>query len=85
MPGVQRLSLDRLYARAEECLQLGVPAMALFPVIDTPLKSLHAEEAYNDRGLAPRAVAGLKSRFPERIYLQLTFAVPRKKIIGRLL
>ena len=65
MPGVQRMSLDRLYARAEVCLELGVPAMALFPVIETHLKSLNAEEAYNDRGLVPRAVAGLKARFPE--------------------
>jgi len=65
MPGVQRMSLDRLYARAEACLTLGVPAMALFPVIDAPLKSLNAEEAYNDQGLVPRVVSGLKARFPE--------------------
>ncbi|NWG88149.1 MAG: porphobilinogen synthase [Hydrogenophilaceae bacterium] len=65
MPGVKRMTLDRLYATAEQCLQLGVPALALFPVIDTPLKSLGAEEAYNPKGLVPRAVAGLKARFPE--------------------
>ena len=65
MPGVQRMSLDRLYVCAEQCLKLGVPAMALFPVVDAALKSLNAEEAYNDKGLVPRVVAGLKSRFPE--------------------
>ncbi|MDD3529397.1 MAG: porphobilinogen synthase [Gallionellaceae bacterium] len=65
MPGVQRLSLDRLHAVAEQCLELGVPAMALFPVIDAELKSEGAEEAYNPNGLVPRAVAALKARFPE--------------------
>jgi porphobilinogen synthase len=65
MPGVKRLSLDRLYAVAEECLRLGIPAIALFPVIDPALKSAGAEEAYNPHGLVPRAVAGLKARFPE--------------------
>jgi porphobilinogen synthase len=65
MPGVRRLSLDRLLPVAEECLQLGIPALALFPVIDVERKSLAAEEAYNPTGLVPRAVAGLKARFPE--------------------
>ena len=65
MPGVTRLSLDRLLPVAEECLQLGIPAMALFPVIDADRKSLQAEEAYNPKGLVPRVVAGLKARFPE--------------------
>jgi porphobilinogen synthase len=65
MPGVTRLSLDRLYTVAEECLALGIPALALFPVVDAGLKSLGAEEAYNPAGLVPRAVAGLKARFPE--------------------
>jgi porphobilinogen synthase len=65
MPGVKRMTLDKLYATAEDCLKLGVPALALFPVIDAPLKSLNAEEAYNPKGLVPRAVAELKSRFPE--------------------
>ncbi len=64
MPGVKRMSLDRLYAVAEECLALGIPALALFPVIDQALKSDGAEEAYNPNGLVPRAVAGLKARFP---------------------
>mgnify|MGYP001182277392 CR=1 FL=1 len=65
MPGVQRMSLDRLYAVAEGCLKFGVPAMALFPVVGAEFKSLDAAEAYNPKGLVPRAVSGLKSRFPE--------------------
>lgn len=65
MPGVRRMSLDRLYAVAEECLKLGIPALALFPVVDQALKSEGAEEAYNPDGLVPRAVASLKTRFPE--------------------
>ncbi len=65
MPGVQRLTLDRLYAVAEDCLALGVPALALFPVIDAGLKSDDAAEAYNPKGLVPRVVAALKARFPE--------------------
>ncbi|TCS71016.1 porphobilinogen synthase [Sulfuritortus calidifontis] len=65
MPGVKRMTLDKLHATAEDCLKLGVPALALFPVIDAPLKSLNAEEAYNPKGLVPRAVTELKARFPE--------------------
>ncbi len=65
MPGVRRMSLDRLYGVAEACLKLGVPAVALFPVVDAQFKSLDAAEAYNPKGLVPRAVAGLKARFPE--------------------
>jgi porphobilinogen synthase len=65
MPGVKRVSLDRLYTVAEECLALGIPALALFPVIDIPQKSEGAEEAYNPKGLVPRTVAALKTRFPE--------------------
>ena len=65
MPGVRRMSLDRLFAMAEGCLKYGVPAMALFPVVDASLKSLDAAEAYNPEGLVPRAVQGLKARFPE--------------------
>ena len=64
MPGVRRVSLDRLYPLAEECLALGIPAIALFPVIDTTLKSEGAEEAFNPKGLVPTAVAALKQRFP---------------------
>ena len=65
MPGVERLSLDLLLPVAEECVQLGIPAMALFPVIDPALKSLDGKEACNPEGLVPRVVRGLKQRFPE--------------------
>ncbi|MDR2690585.1 MAG: porphobilinogen synthase, partial [Azoarcus sp.] len=65
MPGVERLGIDRLLARAETALELGVPALALFPVIDAAGKSDGAEEAWNPKGLVPRAVAALKARFPE--------------------
>ena len=65
MPGVQRLSLDRLFARAEACVSLGVPVMALFPVIDKALKTPDGREALNPDGLVPRAVRALKQRFPE--------------------
>jgi len=65
MPGVERVSLDLLLPVAEECLTLGIPALALFPVIDAALKTPGAEEAANPDGLVPRTVAALKKRFPE--------------------
>ncbi len=65
MPGVARMSLDVLLDVAERCLELGVPALALFPVIDSGLKSLDAAEAWNPEGLVPRVVRALKLRFPE--------------------
>ena len=65
MPGVQRRSVDALLQVAEECLQLGIPVMALFPVIDPALKTPDGREALNAEGLVPRAVRELKSRFPE--------------------
>ena len=65
MPGVQRKSLDLLLKDAEQCVKLGIPVMAIFPVIDSPLKSLDAREAYNPNGLVPRVVAALKKNFPE--------------------
>ncbi|MFO7580346.1 MAG: porphobilinogen synthase [Nitrosomonas halophila] len=65
MPGIVRQSIDLLLHQAEQCLQLGIPAMALFPVIDPSLKSLTADEAFNPDGLVPRAVQQLKQRFPE--------------------
>jgi porphobilinogen synthase len=65
MPGVQRLSVDRLFVLAEQCLALGVPVMALFPVIDTAQKTPDGREALNPDGLVPRAVRELKRRFPE--------------------
>jgi porphobilinogen synthase len=65
MPGVQRLSVDRLLPHAEQCLALGVPVMALFPVIDPAKKTPDGREATNPDGLVPRAVRELKRRFPE--------------------
>jgi porphobilinogen synthase len=65
MPGVQRRSVDGLFAVAEECVKLGVPVMALFPVIDPALKTPDGKEATNPEGLVPRAVRELKKRFPE--------------------
>ncbi len=65
MPGIERMSLDRLFMVAEECLTLGIPAMALFPVIDPSQKSNDGAEAFNPNGLVPTAVAELKKRFPE--------------------
>jgi porphobilinogen synthase len=65
MPGVLRLSVDRLLPVAQECVELGIPVLALFPVIDQRLKTPDGREAYNPRGLVPRAVAALKKRFPE--------------------
>jgi len=65
MPGVERLSLDLLLPVAEECVALGIPVMALFPVIDSGLKTPEGKEAHNPDGLVPRVVRGLKERFPE--------------------
>jgi porphobilinogen synthase len=65
MPGVSRVSLDLLLRRAEEAVKLGVPALALFPVVESDKKSLGAEEAFNPDGLVPRVVKALKSHFPE--------------------
>ena len=65
MPGVSRYTIDRLLAHAEACLELGVPAVALFPAIDKKLKTADGREATNRKGLIPRAVAALKKRFPD--------------------
>ncbi len=65
MPGVERLSIDQLLPVADECVRLGIPVMALFPVIDGSLKSPDGREATNADGLVPRAVRELKQRFPE--------------------
>ncbi len=65
MPGVERYSLDTLLPVAEECVALGIPVMALFPVIDPSKKSLDGAEATNPDGLVPRVVSALKQRFPE--------------------
>lgn len=65
MPGVERVSVDQLLPVAEQCVQLGIPVIALFPVIDPSLKTPDGVEATNENGLVPRAVRELKSRFPE--------------------
>lgn len=65
MPGVQRLSLDRLLPVAERCVALGVPVMALFPVIDAAKKTDDGREAANPEGLVPTVVRELKRRFPD--------------------
>jgi len=65
MPGVERMTIDHLLPAAERCMKLGVPAIALFPVVSSDCKSTDAREAWNPEGLAQRAVTALKSRFPE--------------------
>jgi porphobilinogen synthase len=65
MPGVQRQSIDLLLKTAAECVKYGIPALALFPVVDQSLKSLDAKEAYNPDGLVPRTIKALKKAFPE--------------------
>ena len=64
MPGVNRVSLDLLLNIAQECVDLGIPVLALFPVIDAALKTPDGKEAYNPDGLVPKAVRELKKRFP---------------------
>ncbi|CAJ0882299.1 Delta-aminolevulinic acid dehydratase [Ralstonia sp. LMG 32965] len=65
MPGVERVSIDVLLSVAEQCVQLGIPVLALFPVIEPSLKTPDGIEAANADGLIPRAVKALKARFPE--------------------
>ncbi len=64
MPGIKRQSVDLMIETAQECFKLGIPAIALFPVIDTKLKTEDAKEAYNPDGLIPRVVALLKQHVP---------------------
>lgn len=64
MPGVERLSVDMLLPVAKECVDLGIPVIALFPVIDASLKTPDGQEAWNPQGLVPRAVRELKKHFP---------------------
>ena len=64
MPGINRVSLDLLFPVAQECVDLGIPVMALFPVIDASLKTPDGKEAFNPNGLIPSAVRELKKRFP---------------------
>ena len=65
MPGVERWTLDRLLPVAEDCVQLGIPVMALFPAIEPGLKDPTGREALNPDGLVPRVVRALKARFPD--------------------
>ena len=65
MPGIKRQSIDLILDTAKECFALGIPAIALFPVIDGKLKTEDAKEAYNSEGLIPRAVALLKQHVPD--------------------
>ena len=65
MPGIERTSVDLLFAVCEEAVSLGIPAIALFPVIDLSLKTPDGAEAFNPRGLVPRAENELKRRFPD--------------------
>ncbi len=64
MPGIERVSVDRLLPKCEEAIKLGIPAIALFPVIDSSLKTVGGEEAFNAQGLVPRALREIKKRFP---------------------
>jgi porphobilinogen synthase len=65
MPGVERVTLDRLGGVAQQCVKFGIPAVALFPAIEPSLKTPDGREACNEKGLIPRAVAMLKKRFPQ--------------------
>jgi porphobilinogen synthase len=65
MPGVERVTLDRLLPVADQCMKLGIPVLALFPALETRLKTPDGREAFNAKGLIPRAVSALKKRFPE--------------------
>lgn len=65
MPGVQRQSIDVLLKTAQQCVQLGIPAIALFPVVEAEFKSLDAQEAFNPVGLVPSAVRALKQGYPD--------------------
>jgi porphobilinogen synthase len=65
MPGIKRQSMDLIIETAKECFKLGIPAIALFPVIDQKLKTEDAKEAYNPEGLIPKVVALLKQAVPQ--------------------
>ena len=65
MPGVERLSIDLILEEAKQCVALGIPVIALFPVVGTEKKSEDAVEAFNPEGLAQRAVRALKAAYPE--------------------
>jgi porphobilinogen synthase len=65
MPGILRYTIDQLLPHAEQCLKLGIPALAIFPAIERNLKTADGREATNPQGLVPRTVAALKKRLPE--------------------
>jgi porphobilinogen synthase len=65
MPGINRVTVDRLFTQAEKILKLGIPAIALFPVVPTSKKDTKAVEAFNPKGLIPQTVRALKKNFPE--------------------
>ena len=65
MPGIKRQSIDLIIDTAKECFKLGIPAIALFPVVDAKLKTEDAKEAFNPEGLIPRVVALLKQHIPQ--------------------
>jgi porphobilinogen synthase len=65
MPGIERYTIDKLLPHAEQCLKLGIPALAIFPAIERNLKTADGREATNPQGLVPRTVAALKKRLPE--------------------
>ena len=65
MPGTFRLSIDELINEAKECYKLGIPAIALFPVIDDKIKTLGASESFNNDGLIPRTIKALKKAIPK--------------------
>ena len=65
MPGVDRVSIDQLLIEAGRAVELGIPALVFFPVIDAAKKSLQAEEAYSDDGLIPRALRAVKAKYPQ--------------------
>ncbi|MEI7680158.1 MAG: porphobilinogen synthase [Betaproteobacteria bacterium] len=65
LPGVSRYTVDKLMPVAEQCLTLGIPAIAIFPAIEHSIKTADGREAVNPKGLVPRTVIALKKRFPE--------------------
>ena len=65
MPGIQRLSIDQLLKDAKECFDLGIPAIAIFPVIEDKLRSDNAKECFNESGLIPKTVKALKNAIPK--------------------
>jgi porphobilinogen synthase len=69
MPGIERLSVDELIKDAAEWVELGIPCLALFPVVPGEKKSLLAEEAYSDEGLVPTAVRALKAAYPDLLIM----------------